>query len=373
MPKNAFLFHSPATNVTGDKLAAALDITAGSKLPNVGKKVVIGWGCKTKDDVTFPAGTVILNHPNHVRDNRNKFSSLEKMRQGGVNVANFIKADKVVAAIDAAAGNVKLPLVGRTSFHQAGKGFWLCLTKAHVVNAIKEGAQYFQDYLDIKDEYRLHCFQGKLICAQKKVQRDDVPAAFAELHEEKVKEAAVKGNVALDDATLKYVLERMAKNNAFADMIIRSNMRGWKFSQLNLANVNQDLKTIAVAALAATHLDFGAVDCCVLNDGTVAVIEINSGPGLKETSFDAYVVALTEAIDVALTPPKPAAAAAPLKKAVAGKAGVVAADNKKPLADVPAGGAKAALKAKVAMISQMLEVASDDEAAVLTGLLAKLG
>ena len=373
MPKNAFLFHSPATNVTGDKLAAALDIHAGGKLPAAAKKVVIGWGCKTKDDVKFPAGTVVLNHPNHVRDNRNKFASLEKMRAAGVNVANFIKADKIVAALDAAAPLIKLPLVGRTSFHQAGKGFWLCLTKAHVANAIKEGAQYFQDYMDIKDEYRLHCFQGKLICAQKKVQRDDVAVAFAELHEEKVKEAAAKANVALDDATLKYVLERMAKNNAFADMIIRSNMRGWKFSQLNLNNVNQDLQTVANNALAAAHLDFGAVDCCILNDGTVAVIEINSGPGLKETSFDAYVAALTSAIDAALAPPKPVAAA-PVINPVAAKAGpgaMVAA--KKPLAAIPAGGAKESMKAKIAMLGQMLEVASEEEAGVLSGLLAKLG
>ena len=371
MPKNAFLFHSPATNVTGDKLAAALDIFAGSKLPAAAKKIVIGWGCKTdKDNVTFPAGTIVLNHPNMVRDNRNKFASLEKMRAAGVNVANFIKADKVVAALGAAAANIKLPLVGRTNFHQAGKGFWLCLTKAHVDNAIKEGAQYFQDYMDIRDEYRLHCFQGKLICAQKKVQRDDVAVAFAELHEEKVKEAAAKANVALDDATLKYVLERMAKNNAFADMIIRSNMRGWKFSQLNLNNVNQDLKDVAINALAAAHLDFGAVDCCIMNNGTVAVIEINSGPGLKETSFDAYVAAMTQFIDAALAPPK-AAAAAPVINKAAAKAGPAAA--KKPLADLPAGGAKEAMKAKVAMLSQMLEVASEEEAGVLSNLLAKLG
>ena len=378
MPKNVFLFHSPATNVTGAKLAAALDIFSGEKLPPAAKKVVIGWGCKTKDNVTFPAGTVILNHPNHVRDNRNKFASLEKLRQGGVKVADFIKDDKVIAAIDA--NTVKLPLVGRTSFHQAGKGFWLCLTKAHVVNAIKEGAQYFQDYMDIKDEYRLHVFKGQMISAQKKEQRDDVPAAFAELHEEKIKEAAVKGKVALDDATLKYVLERMGKNNAFADMIIRSNMRGWKFSQLNLNNINQDLKAIAIAALAASKLDFGAVDCCVLNDGTVAVIEINSGPGLKETSFDAYVAAFAQAIDAALAPAVVEVEVVPvMKKAAAPKvAAKGVAEVKAPLNNAngaaPAGlGVKDAMKAKVAMISQMLDVASEDEAAVLSNLLAKLG
>ena len=212
------------------------------------------------------------------------------------------------------------------------------------------------------------------------MQRDDVPAAFAELHEEKIKEAAVKGKVALDDATLKYVLERMGKNNAFADMIIRSNMRGWKFSQLNLNNINQDLKAIAIAALAASKLDFGAVDCCVLNDGTVAVIEINSGPGLKETSFDAYVAAFAQAIDAALAPAVVEVEVVPvMKKAAAPKvAAKGVAEVKAPLNNAngaaPAGlGVKDAMKAKVAMISQMLDVASEDEAAVLSNLLAKLG
>jgi len=68
-----------------------------------------------------------------------------------------------------------------------------------------------------------------------------------------------------------------------------------------------------------------------------------------------------------------------MKKAAAPKvAAKGVAEVKAPLNNAngaaPAGlGVKDAMKAKVAMISQMLDVASEDEAAVLSNLLAKLG
>ncbi|MEA3471200.1 MAG: hypothetical protein U9R24_05760, partial [Thermodesulfobacteriota bacterium] len=357
MPKNnVYIHYSGATDITGKKLQAALDITGGAKKPTAAKKFVIGWGCKTKDAVQFPADVTVLNHPNAIRNNRNKFKTLEALRGHNINVANYVKAERVIAELERGDNNVVLPLVGRTNFHQGGKGFWLCITQVQVQRAIREGAQYFQNYMDIKDEYRLHVFQGKVICAQKKVRRNNMEEAYVAQHKEKVQAIAAKNEVALDDDTVDYVLGRLAKGSPFADMIVRSNTRGWKFSQQNIGNLNAGLKRLAADAIEAVDLQFGAVDCCTLENGDFAIIEINSGPGLQATSFDAYVKEMKAWIDKERAPAPKAAEAVEAAVAKPAKAA-----GKK----APAGGAKAKLKARIAMVEDMLDVADDKEADVL--------
>ena len=374
MPNSSvYVYYSGATDITGKKLVEDLDITGGNKMPTGTKKLVIGWGCKTDASKTFPASTKVLNHPDKIRANRNKLGTLTVLKNAGVKVADFVAADNVISALANTNSSMKLPLVGRTNFHQGGKGFWLCITKGQVQQAITEGAQYFQNYMDIADEFRLHIFQGDLICAQKKARRDNMETAFVEQHKEKIVAVATKNNVTLDNATMDYVLGRLAKGQPHPDMIIRSNTRGWKFSQLNLNNVNNDLRNVAVAALAAAGLDFGAVDCCILADGTAAVIELNSGPGLQGTSYDAYRAKFAAAIDAVMAPPQPAAQPAAAAAAVATTVSAAAAAKKAPKKAAEAAKNKASLQARMAAMQSMVEaVESDEEAALLDTIFARL-
>ncbi len=359
MPENVYVYYSGATDVTGKKIVEALEATGGTTKPNKEKAVVIGWGAKTNGKVNL-GNAVVLNHPDQIKENRNKFNTLKMLKDAGVAVANFASAESVMAALKS--GDVTLPLVGRRNFHQGGKGFWLCMTKGHVEKAIQadNGAQYFQNFIPIKDEFRLHIFDDECIYAVKKVERENLQEAFIEQQGEKVKNIAAKKKVDLDEATMNFVLERLGKREEHPDQVIRSNLRGWKFSKVKAPD--KVLVNEAVKALKAANLNFGAVDCCIDEDGNPWIIEINSGPGLQESTFDAWIEKFKDTIDKILNPPKQNKKVKP-------------AEVKKDLNDAAPQkqmGNKFSLQQKLATIQELVDKADDDEAAVIAKVVAKL-
>jgi len=294
-----YIWFSGATDITGKALAEALDLSGSKTKPRNlrANDILIGWGTKTDEDISINNNVHILNHPNKIRSNRNKLASLEIMKADNDlsnAIAPFCTADRVMASLHD--NTVTLPLVGRTKYHQGGKGFWLCLTKALVENAIAGGAQYFQNFIDIRDEYRLHVAFGNVIYAVKKIQNDNETSWTAQ-RKEKIQDYAQKNDVNIDEPTMDYVLKRMYKEAVLPDMIVRSNRRGWKFSSVRLNNVSASLKTAAINAVSALGLDFGAVDCAMCNDNNPYIIEINSGPGLQGTALTKYVEAFTAKIE----------------------------------------------------------------------------
>ncbi len=358
---DAFIYYSPATDVTGKALAETLGIKGGSKLPSKTPAIVIGWGAKTKDSVNL-GNSSVLNHPNKIRDNRNKFKTLQLLSKAKVSVASFCSADEVKGVLPT---SMSLPLVGRKNYHQGGKGFWLCMSKGQLADAVKKGAQYFQNFIAIQDEFRLHVFGDKVIYAVKKVQRTNMTEAFKEQHAEKIKASAVKDGKKIDDDTMAFVLERVGKRvQPDADMVVRSNMRGWKFSHVK--TINKDLETEAIKALKAAGLDFGAVDCCTDEDGNHWIIEINSGPGLQGTPFDKYITSFNTALDEIIKPEKKVEET---KKAEVKVSPVAGKDNgkKESLAKK-----KESLAKKLALFSEMVELATEEEADTLSSVAAKM-
>lgn len=287
-----YIWFSGATDVTGQALADALNITGTKTKPrdlNQGD-IVIGWGTKTDAPINIP-NAVVLNHPDKIRTNRNKLATLQTLladRHTKEAIAPFISGDNVVGELSKRRPSVKFPLVGRTNFHQGGKGFWLCLNIQHIQRAISDGAQYFQNFIDIKEEYRLHVAFGSVIYAVKKVENAS-EAGWTAQRKEKILDHAGKNNRNLDESTLDYVLGRMVKEAALPDRIIRSNKKGWKFSGVRLDNVTSALKDVAIMSVGTIGLDFGAVDCAIGLDDKPYLIEINSGPGLQGTALQKYV------------------------------------------------------------------------------------
>lgn len=367
MPNKIYIYYSGATDKTGSALVEAMKLSGGTTKPKGAQDIVMGWGAKTKEDVKLSA-THVLNHPNDIRTNRNKFRALEMMQAAAVNVAPFADSGSVIKALDDNKNQLALPLVGRTKFHQGGANFITCLTRTHVNNAIDTftnrigKSSYFQNYIDIVDEYRLHVVNGKLIYAQKKVPRDNMVEAHVEQQSDKIKRMAEKNGKKIDEDTLKYALEYQGKKIAGPDNIIKSNTRGYKFSSIKLENVKKDLLDQSVAALKALKLQFGAVDCCVDADGKAWIIEVNTGPGLEGSSFEAYVHAFSEWFDQLLKP-------APAKKETA--------------AAKPAATAKAAVKSvkesvkdrvdpnRLRMLADMLESCKDEKEADAVNAVAK--
>lgn len=366
MPKDVYIYYSGATDKTGGLLAEALEITGGKSAPKKTQKIVIGWGAKTDKDVNLGTATV-FNHPNNIRVNRNKFRAMEIMRDAGVNIAPFVAAEGAIAGLDA--GTIQLPVIGRTNYHQGGANFFTCLTRTHVNNAInalnnnlkKKG--YFQNYVDIESEFRLHIANGKVIYAQRKTQRDNLKEAYTSDQMDKIKRMAEKKGAKVDDETLKFAMEYQGGKIAGADSIIRSNTRGWKFSNVKLENVNKGLADQAIAAVAALGLQFGAVDCALDTEGTPWVIEVNTGPGLEGTAFKNYVAAFSDMINAVLSPPKKKVVAAAPETVKAGSA-----TSKKAVA----GKASKIDPEKLRMLAEMLENADETEADAINSVAKRM-
>jgi glutathione synthase/RimK-type ligase-like ATP-grasp enzyme len=364
---NAYIWYSTATDVTGKKLAEALGMKHGDKKPIVkDTSMVIGWGTKTKEAVSIP-GIPILNHPDRIALNRNKLASLKLMLDAGVNVAPFIDAAHA-NSIGAKGYTVFLPVIGRTSFHQGGKGFWNCPTPTHVKAAVAEGAGYFQNLIEIDSEFRLHTLGDKVIYAVKKTKRttEEMEEAFVKQEGERQNAIAAKNGDVLDAKTMEVLLRRQAKKFAQdgANMLIRSNRMGWKF--VRVKTIDKALEEQAVKALKAIGLDFGAVDCCIDAAGKPWIIEVNSGPGLEETTFDVWVEAFRTSITSILQPPPP-------NKVTMPKGAVIdipkVAKGKEPAA---ATGKKQDLIERVKLMSDLAAVADEEEASVLGNLFKKM-
>lgn len=309
MAGKIYFYYSGATDKTGAALAEAMKASGGKSNPKTSQDILVGWGAKTKEPVKVNA-IHVLNHPDSIRINRNKFKALEIMQKAGVNVAPFADASEIIKALDSKKSALGLPLVGRTKFHQGGNNFIACLTRTHVQNAIDTFTQrlgksaYFQNYIAITDEYRLHIIDNKLVYAQKKVPRSNMVEAHVEQQSDKIKRMAEKNGKTLDEETLKYALEYQGKKITGPDQIVKSNTRGYKFSSIKLDKVPKSLLDQSNAALGALNLQFGAVDCCLDEDGKAWVIEVNTGPGLEGSSFEAYVKSFAECFDSLLKPAK---------------------------------------------------------------------
>jgi len=360
---NAYIWYSGATNVTGEKLAEALGMKHGRKKPVQSRtSLVLGWGAKTKDRVSL--GSVpALNHPDKIRINRNKLGALGLMKKAKVNVAPFC-TDMSAAAMKKA--GVSLPAIGRTKYHQGGKGFWNCPTMSHVKEAQTAGAAYFQNLIEIKDEYRLHIVGDQCIYAVKKAKRtvEEMEAAYIKHEMERQTTLAEKNGDTLDKKTMEVFLKRQAKKFAQdgANMLIRSNRLGWKF--VRVKTPDKKMVAEAVKACKAIGLDFGAVDSCIDVNNKPWIIEVNTGPGLEETPFNAWVEALREMITNVLQPKS-------MARKVFDK--MSPSDKKAPAVKKAAvGGSKAKLADKLALAQDMVAAADEEEAAVLDKVFGKM-
>ena len=359
--KKPYMYYSGATDTTGKALAKELKATHGRTKPAGTDKICICWGCKTDKPMNM-GKMAVLNHPDKIRANRHKFNTLKTLAAAGVYVGNHTDAKSIMHLLENPGSGsdepMTLPVIGRKNYHQGGKDFHICLSKGHVKKAIEAGAMYFRNHLEIVNEYRLHVFQGVVINAQRKTERKNLKEAFTSQHAERIKNNAAKKNLKLDDATVNHVLGDIGGRQGHANQIIKSNTKGWRFSQMKLTNVKQPLKEAAIAAVEAVGLDFAAVDCVILEDGRPAIIELNTGPGLDGTPFTAYIKAFQEAIK-AINNPKKVAAAPVAAKTQSAKAG-------------PAVQGKTSAD-KLRLMADMLdEAASDDEKAVVNTLFDRM-
>ena len=156
-----------------------------------------------------------------------------------------------------------LPVVGRTSYHRKGEGFWFCQSLRDVQRAVSAGATHFMEFIPNTREYRVHTFvKSKYWEASQKERK---PEHYASI---KISEKVWTGDGEPDPKSPQ-------KNHDF----------GWSF----LAPQNRREEEVNVVryaakqAIAALGMDFGAVDVMYrLGNKLPYVLEVNSTPSMAD-------------------------------------------------------------------------------------------
>lgn len=225
--------------------------------------VVINWGSTAIKDFD-PA--ILVNSFGGVATAVNKirtFEAIERYRPQSQIVQEeqrFPRYETSVVQLSSLGWPAGGIIVRTTLTGHSGEGTYYCATRRHyndlVTGTIREqDIVLCQAYIRKTAEYRVHVLGGEVIDFQKK-RRDAA--------------AAAEGSV-IDT--------------------IRNHQNGWVYCRDNVA-LTPRIKQHAIEAVAACGLDFGAVDIMTLSSGKPFVLEVNSAPGLSETTANKYAEAL---------------------------------------------------------------------------------
>ena len=220
-----YIFYHDNSSVTGRELKRQLNIEGGTNGPQQRPRNLIRWG--NRADVRFNAQGACLNRKSALNDASNKGRCLELLTAAHISTP---------PAATQFAGEL---LVGRTETHVGGSGFYLVTSQRDFQLAQRLGCTHFMSYIPTDREYRVHVFKGQVLGAGEKLMGD----AATSLH-------------------------------------IRNVSTGWSFRYNNIERIPRDTERIAVDAVSALGLDFGAVDIIKSVGGNLYVLEVNTAPSL---------------------------------------------------------------------------------------------
>ncbi len=190
----------------------------------------------------------VLNHWTAVEQAIDKYQTLITLSKNGVPTPTFT-CNSNVAASWFSDKNTKV--VCRTLLRASeGKGIVIAKEAKEIVNA-RLYTKFF-----VKDkEYRVHVFGNEVLDIQEKRLKNG----------EREKEG----------------------HNPY----IRNTANGWVFCRENV-ECPEHVQKVAVDAVAALGLDFGAVDIAINAKGEPCVFEVNTAPGIEGTTVNKYVEAI---------------------------------------------------------------------------------
>lgn len=233
-------------------------------------RVVINLG--TTDD--YPYDGRMLNCQNMVRSAANKKGARKVFAEKGIPAPElYILPGKIPK--DA------YPVIGRTSYHSKGKGFWFCKNAAAVKSASNAGATHFLKFIPKTREYRVHTFiksQHQGLSPEERKADHYVSI--------KISEKGWTGETEPDP-------NEPQKNHTFGWVFMGPQNRSEE--ELNV------VRHVAKNAIAALGMDFGAVDVMFhIHSKRPYVLEVNSTPSLADENADTcarYVQRLSKTIE----------------------------------------------------------------------------
>lgn len=202
--------------------------------------VVINWGSSVN-----PLGYAVpmLNRADRV--GKGKRYAYDVFRNAGIQTVQYTTDPNVAAGWGRDA-----KVVGRDSDHGMGGAGITIFQPGEALGNHK----FYCKYVKKEREFRIHVLKGKVIFRQEKLRKRDAD------------------NV---------------------DRYIRSHDRGWCFAFKHLPDlpVPALVDNAGLAAVVALGLDFGGVDIAWSERAGATVLEVNSAPGIEDSSLAAYVEA----------------------------------------------------------------------------------
>lgn len=246
--------YGPSNSVSNllKEIPGALQIKrARSKYRHNPRNLVVNWGASRRPDVLN--NVRVLNDFQRVEVATSKQGTFRALLAAGVKCPEWTR-DRAVA--QGWLANCKV--VARDLDHGSqGRGITVYPRRG----TIDRNHQFYVKYFKKERELRIHVFQGKVIFEQEKLQKNG------------------------------------AKEDANYDKYIRSHDRGWCFAFQHLRDdpVPESCREEAIKACKALGLDFGAVDLGWNGRSGPCVFEVNTAPGIEESSVKAYAEAIQNA------------------------------------------------------------------------------
>ncbi len=242
---------------SGTKLAELLEIMRvrpdGSYVPKREHRI-INWGNGKVPNwisIAQQRGVTMLNKPAAVNIASNKLLALQALKIAGVRTPEFtINSRDAQRWLDA--GGV---VVERHELRgNSGEGIRIVTYNDDEMADHLTAAPLYTKFINKTAEFRVHIFRGEV----------------------------------LDYIEKKKVLAENRTENF--NKYVSSTTCGWVFSHTNVRDI-PEVRQLAIRAVAALNLDFGAVDI-VYADGIPYVLEVNTAPGLGGTTLVKYANAL---------------------------------------------------------------------------------
>lgn len=208
----------------------------------------------TTDEVV--SGSTFLNNREMVKTSSNKKAARRTFEEQEIPAPKlFLRGSDVDV----------FPVVGRTSYHSKGSGFWFCKNERDVQRAVQAGATHFMEFVPNTREYRVHTF----IKAKSMDNEERTPEDYVSV---KISEKVWTGEGSPDP-------DEPQKNHDF----------GWTF--LGPQNRREEeldvVRHVAKQAISALEMDFGAVDVMYrVKTKRPYVLEVNSTPSLADEQSD---------------------------------------------------------------------------------------